>query len=69
MIASEQTLQSLARLDPDFPTFAAALSPELLSTGKVLPHGLTENINANALRMQILQEKCVENAILVVKMR
>jgi len=46
MTTSEQILQSLARLDPDFPAFAEALPPELLGTGEALPEGLAEDMIA-----------------------
>jgi len=44
MRTPEQTLQALARLDPDFDTFAADFSPELTGADASLPEGLAEEV-------------------------
>ena len=43
MPTPEQTLQTLARLDPDFPGFAAAIAPGLAGRLHTLPPGLAED--------------------------
>ena len=44
MFTPEQTLQNLARLDPDFPAFAALLPNELTRAAETLPEGLAADI-------------------------
>ena len=44
MTNHEYTLRTLARLDPDFPGFAAALPPELDSADTALPSGLAGDV-------------------------
>jgi len=47
MTTPEQTLQTLAALDPDYPAFAAALPPEALPAGHApLPEGFAEDVIA-----------------------
>ena len=47
MNTPEQRLLALARLDPDYPDFAAALSPEALRAWDgSLPDGLAEDVTA-----------------------
>lgn len=41
-----QILQTLARLDPDFPNFAAALPPEVARMEAALPPALSEDVLA-----------------------
>ena len=40
----EQTLQTLARLNPDYPAFAASLPEELTHTQEPLPEDLIEDV-------------------------
>ena len=42
----EQTLQSLAQLDPDYPIFTAALPSEFTGADSALPAGLAEDVIA-----------------------
>ena len=44
MLTPEQTLQTLADLDPDFPAFAASLPPEFTRLDRPHPAGLAEDI-------------------------
>ena len=46
MLKQEQTLQTLAQLDPDYPAFAAALPPEVTGTIEPLPEGLANDVLA-----------------------
>ena len=47
MTTPEQILQTLARIDPDYPAFAAALPPETLRVAdELLPEGLAEDVIA-----------------------
>ena len=50
MPTPEQTLQNLARLDPDYPAFEAQ-SPKLLNVTEPLPDGLAADI-LNLLRIE-----------------
>jgi len=44
MRTPEQTLQSLAHLDPDFDVFAAEYSKELAGADNALPDGVAEDV-------------------------
>jgi len=44
MPTPEQTLQTLANLHPDYPTFAKSLPNELTHTTKPLPQGLATDV-------------------------
>jgi len=46
MLTPEQTLQTLADLDPDFPAFAASLPPELARADHILPEDLAADVVA-----------------------
>ena len=46
MTKQEKTLQTLARLDPGYPAFAAALPPELTNAAGSLPEGLAADVLA-----------------------
>jgi len=46
MRTPEQTLQSLAQLDPDFAAFTASFPQELAGADNALPNGLAEDVIA-----------------------
>ncbi|MDR2712639.1 MAG: hypothetical protein LBB91_05940 [Clostridiales bacterium] len=46
MTKQEHTLQTLARLDPDYLAFAAALPPEMTDAIEPLPEGLADDVIA-----------------------
>ncbi|MCL1873646.1 MAG: hypothetical protein FWF85_05975 [Clostridiales bacterium] len=46
MLKQEQTLQTLAQLDPDYLAFAAALPPEMSGAAETLSEGLVDDVLA-----------------------
>jgi len=46
MSTPEHTLLTLARIDPDYPTFAAEIPPEITDTKEQLPEGLADDVIA-----------------------
>ena len=46
MLKQEQTLQTLAQLDPEYLAFAASLPPEMSDATETLPEGLADDVLA-----------------------